>query len=112
MLGLSECVFRKKNWKLKSYPKTVCCSFNFMCMPIFFWQEVVFSHYIETVKQKSAFSKNRSMVLVDIIITSSNGWSGLYISVVDNSERGIFTVSDLYPSLRIGSNRQLVNGCR
>ena len=30
----------------------------------------------------------------------------VYISVVDNSERSTFTVSDLYPSLRIGSNRQ------
>ena len=36
----------------------------------------------------------------------------VYISVVENSERGIFTVSDLYPSLGIGSNRQLVNGRR
>ena len=60
MLGLSECVFLKKNSELKSYPKTVCCSFNFMCMPIFFWQKEVFSHYIETVKRKNAFSKNYS----------------------------------------------------
>ena len=36
MLGLSECVFKEKNSEVKSYPKTVCCSFNFMCMPIFF----------------------------------------------------------------------------
>ena len=42
-LVLSECVFQKKNWKLKSYPKTVCCSFNFMSMPIFLARSSLFS---------------------------------------------------------------------
>ena len=45
------------------------------------------------------------MVLVDKIIMAGR----VYISVVDNSERSTFTVSDLYPSLRIGSNRQFGN---
>ena len=66
MLGLSECVFLKKNSELKSYPKTVCCSFNFMCMPIFFWQKEVFSHYIETVKRKKCFQQKLFKILTKI----------------------------------------------
>ena len=62
MLGFVRMCFPKKNSELKSYPKTVCCLFNFMCMPIFFLQKEVFSHYIETVKRKNAFKKNCSNI--------------------------------------------------